>query len=276
VIVENLLEMRELTALSQTERSMESSTKFAGLDDAVVLVTGGATGIGSAMVEKFVHQGSRVVFLDLNTDASRELISRLTPGAKSIPEFVYADLREVQSLKATIESICRRVGPVRVLVNNAANDERHQLEEITPEYWRDRLATNLDHYFFCIQAVVPLMEAAGGGAIVNLGSCVNRSAYPGMPAYSAAKGAIEGLMRGLARTLGPKNIRINCVLPGFVKTERQVERWLTPELERFLLEGQCLKRFIEPEEVARLVVFLASEDANACTNQLFVIDAGWT
>jgi D-xylose 1-dehydrogenase len=267
---------RELTSLSQTERSMESSTKFAGLDDAVVLVTGGATGIGSAIVEKFVHQGSRVVFLDINTDASRELIGRLTPGAKAIPEFVYADLREVQSLKETIESICRRVGPIRVLVNNAANDERHQMEDITPEYWRDRLATNLDHYFFCTQAVVPLMEAAGGGAIVNFGSCVNRSAYPGMPAYSAAKGAIEGLMRGLARTLGPKNIRINCVLPGFVKTERQVERWLTPELERFLLEGQCLKRFIEPEEVARLVAFLASEDGSACTNQLFVIDAGWT
>ena len=255
---------------------MESFTKFSGLEDAVVLVTGGATGIGSAVVEKFVHQGSRVVFLDINTDASRALISRLAPGAKASPEFVYADLKEVQSLKGMIESICRRVGPVRVLVNNAANDERHKMEDITPEYWRDRLATNLDHYFFCIQAVVPVMEAAGGGAIVNLGSCVTRSAFPGMPAYSTAKGAIEGLTRGLARALGPKNIRINCVLPGFVKTERQVERWLTPDLEHRLMEGQCLKRFVKPEEVARLVVFLSSEDASACTNQFFVIDAGWT
>jgi NAD(P)-dependent dehydrogenase (short-subunit alcohol dehydrogenase family) len=162
-----------------------------------------------------------------------------------------------------------------VLVNNAANDERHEMEDITPEFWRDRLATNLDHYFFCIQGVAPRMEAAGGGSIINLSSCAWRQAAPGLPAYVTAKAAIEGLMRGLARTLGPRNIRINCVAPGFARTKRQVERWLTPELKRTILDGQCLKRFIEPEEVAILVAFLASDDAKSCTNQTFIIDAGW-
>ena len=254
---------------------MESFTKFAGLDRAVALVTGGATGIGSAIVEKFLRQGSRVVFLDNNADAGGELIARLAPGSKIIPEFVYADLKDLHSLKGTIESIQQRAGPVRILVNNAANDERHEMEEVTPEYWRERLATNLDHYFFCIQCVAPTMEAAGGGSIVNLGSCVWRLGFPGLPAYATAKAAIEGLTRGLARTLGPRNIRINCVVPGFVRTKRQVERWLTPELEQVILDGQCLKRFVEPEEVATMVAFLASDDAKSCTNQMFVIDAGW-
>jgi D-xylose 1-dehydrogenase len=255
---------------------MESLTKFAGLDGTVVVVTGGATGIGAAIVETFARQGSHVVFLDINSDAAKELITRLAPDAKIVPEFVYADLKELQLLKGTIESIRQRAGPVRVLVNNAANDERHEMEDVTPEYWRERLATNLDHYFFCIQAAASAMEAAGGGAIVNLGSCVFRLGFPGLPVYTTAKAAIEGLTRGLARTLGPRNIRINCVLPGFVRTKRQVERWLTPELERTIFESQCLKRLIEPEEVAKLVAFLASDDARSCTNQVFVIDAGWS
>ena len=252
----------------------QSFTKFAGLNGAVVLVTGGATGIGAAIVENFVGQGSRVVFLDINTQAGEELITQLKPGSEVAPEFVYADLRDLGSLKGIIESVQQRAGPVKILVNNAANDERHEMEEVTPEYWRDRLATNLDHYFFCIQAVAAAM-AAGGGSIVNLGSCVWRLAFPGMPAYATAKAAIEGLTRGLARSLGPRNIRINCVVPGFVRTKRQLERWLTPELEHVILEGQCLKRFVEPEEVAALVAFLASDDARSCTNQTFTIDAGW-
>jgi D-xylose 1-dehydrogenase len=240
-----------------------------------VLVTGGATGIGAAIVENFVGQGSRVVFLDINPEAGKELIDRLKPGSDVIPEFVYADLRDLGSIKATIESVQERAGPAKILVNNAASDDRHEMEEVTPEYWRDRLATNLDHYFFCIQAVAPAMAASGGGSIVNLGSCVWRLAFPGMPAYATAKAAIEGLTRGLARSLGPRNIRINCVVPGFVRTKRQVERWLTPQLERVILEGQCLKRFVEPEEVAALVAFLASDEARSCTNQTFTIDAGW-
>lgn len=252
-----------------------SFTKFAGLDGALVLVTGGATGIGAAIVENFVGQGGRVVFLDINTQAAEGLIARLKPGSTVAPEFVYTDLKDLGSLKSTIESVQQRAGAVKILVNNAASDDRHEMEEVTPEYWRDRLATNLDHYFFCIQAVAPAMTAAGGGSIVNLGSCVWHLAFPGMPAYATAKAAIEGLTRGLARSLGPRNIRINCVVPGFVRTKRQLELWLTPELERVILEGQCLKRFVEPEEVAALVAFLASDDAKSCTNQTFTIDAGW-
>jgi D-xylose 1-dehydrogenase len=254
---------------------MESFTKFAGLDGVVAFVTGGATGIGSAIVENFLRQGSRVVFLDKNADAGRELAARLASVAKIAPEFVYADLTDLHSLKGTIESVQGRAGPVRVLVNNAGNDDRHEMEEITPEYWRERLASNLDHYFFCIQGVAPAMAAAGGGSIINLGSCVWRLGFPGLPAYSTAKAAIEGLTRGLARTLGPRNIRINCVVPGCVRTTRQIERWLTPELERVVLDGQCLKRFVEPEDVAKMVAFLASDDSKSCTNQTFVIDAGW-
>jgi len=254
---------------------MESFTKFAGLDRAVVLVTGGASGIGSAIVETFVRQGSQVIFLDIDAEASAELVARLAQGARIAPEFVRADLKDLHALKGILESIQERVGPFRVLVNNAANDERHEMEEMTPEYWRDRLATNLDHYFFCIQGVASRMAAAGGGSIINLSSCAWRQAAPGLPAYVTAKAAIEGLTRGLARTLGPRNIRINCVAPGFARTKRQVERWLTPELKRTVLDGQCLKRFIEPEEVAILVAFLASDDAKSCTNQTFIIDAGW-
>jgi len=253
---------------------METFTKYAGLDGAVALVTGGATGIGSAIVENFLRQGSRVIFMDKNAEAGGELVERWAPEAKIMPEFVHADLTDLHSLKDKIVSIQRQAGPVRVLVNNAANDARHEMEEITPEYWRERLATNLDHYFFCIQGVAPAMEAAGGGSIINLGSCAWRVSFPGLPAYATAKAAIEGLTKGLARTLGQRNIRINCVVPGAVRTKRQVELWLTPELERSLLEGQCLKRFVEPEEVANMVVFLASNDARSCTNQTFVVDAG--
>jgi NAD(P)-dependent dehydrogenase (short-subunit alcohol dehydrogenase family) len=253
----------------------QSLTKFAGLDGALVLVTGGATGIGAAIVENFVGQGGRVVFLDINRQAAEGLITRLKPGSTVAPEFIYTDLKDVGSLKSTIESVQQRAGAVKILVNNAASDDRHEMDEVTPEYWRDRLATNLDHYFFCIQAVAPAMTAAGGGSIVNLGSCVWHLAFPGLPVYATAKAAIEGLTRGLARSLGPRNIRINCVVPGFVRTKRQMELWLTPELERVILEGQCLKRFVEPEEVAALVAFLASDDAKSCTNQTFTIDAGW-
>ena len=152
-------------------------------------------------------------------DASAELVARLGRGARLIPEFVSADLKDLHPLKATLESIQERVGPIKVLVNNAANDERHEMEDMTPEFWRDRLATNLDHYFFCIQGVAPRMEAAGGGSIINLSSCAWRQAAPGLPAYVTAKAAIEGLMRGLARTLGPRNIRINCVAPGLCQDE---------------------------------------------------------
>jgi NAD(P)-dependent dehydrogenase (short-subunit alcohol dehydrogenase family) len=162
-----------------------------------------------------------------------------------------------------------------VLVNNAAHDERHSIEAVTPEYWDDRFAVNLRHQFFAAQAVVPGMAAAGGGSIINMGSTSWMVGQGGMPAYLSAKAAVAGLTRALARDLGPKNIRVNSVVPGWIMTERQIALWLTPEGEQELLRRQCLKRKLKPEDVARMVLFLASDDSDACTSQAFIVDGGW-
>jgi NAD(P)-dependent dehydrogenase (short-subunit alcohol dehydrogenase family) len=169
----------------------------------------------------------------------------------------------------------RQLGPIRVLVNNAAHDERHALDTVTPEYWDDRLAVNLRHQFFAAQAVYPDMAAAGGGAIVNLGSTSCMAGQGGMPGYTAAKSAVVGLTRGLARDLGPHNIRVTSVVPGWIMTERQVRLWLTPEAEADLLRRQCLKRKLMPEDIARMVLFLAADDSAGCTAQNYLVDAGW-
>jgi NAD(P)-dependent dehydrogenase (short-subunit alcohol dehydrogenase family) len=189
--------------------------------------------------------------------------------------FLSCDLTNLETLPTVISCAASAIGPIRVLVNNAAHDERHSIEEVTPAFWRDRLAVNLDHHFFCAQSVVPGMRAAGGGAIISLGSCSWRLGLGGMPAYVTAKAAIEGLVRGLARDLGPDGIRVTCVVPGFVRTTRQVERWLTPDLERTVMDGQCLKSLIEPDAVAAMVAFLASDDGRFCTGQAYAVDAGW-
>jgi NAD(P)-dependent dehydrogenase (short-subunit alcohol dehydrogenase family) len=168
------------------------------------------------------------------------------------------------------------MGPVEVLINNAAHDERHAIEDVTPAYWRERLAVNLDHQFFMAKAAAPEMAKAGSGVILNMGSCSWRLGLAGMSAYVTAKAAIEGLTRGLARELGSKGIRVNCIVPGFIKTERQVAKWLTPELEQTVLNGQCLKELIEPNEVAQMAAFLASDDARMCTNSTYAVDGGWS
>jgi NAD(P)-dependent dehydrogenase (short-subunit alcohol dehydrogenase family) len=168
-----------------------------------------------------------------------------------------------------------RLGPITVLVNNAANDQRHSIDEVTPEYWDDRIAVNLKHQFFAAQAVYPDMEAAGGGAIVNLGSVSWMIGQGGMPCYTTAKSAVAGLTRALARDLGPKNIRVNCVVPGWIMTQRQIDLWLTPESEAELMQRQCLKRKLVPADIARTVLFFAAEDSGGCTNQSYIVDGGW-
>jgi NAD(P)-dependent dehydrogenase (short-subunit alcohol dehydrogenase family) len=203
------------------------------------------------------------------------LAVRLVTEGQYPPLFLPCDLTQLEALPGVIARAASAIGPIRVLVNNAAHDERHAVEEVTPTFWRDRLAVNLDHHFFCAQAVVPGMRAAHGGAIISLGSCSWHLGLGGMPAYVTAKAAIEGLVRGLARDLGPYGIRVTCVVPGFVRTARQVEKWLTPELERTVLDGQCLKTLIEPDAVAAMVAFLASDDARFCTGQSYAVDAGW-
>ena len=237
----------------------------------VVLVTGGASGIGEAVVRGFAAQGSRVGFLDINDAAGQALASELGGDVR----YAHADLTSIPALRAGVASVRDALGPVGVLVNNAAHDERHRTEDVTPEYWDNRMAVNLRHQFFAAQAVLPDMQAAGGGSIINFGSVSWMIGQGGMAAYTACKSAVLGLTRSLARDYGPDNIRVNAIAPGWIMTERQKELWLTPEGEQELLQRQCLKRGLQPDEIARVTLFLASEEASACTNQHYVVDGGW-
>ena len=257
---------------------MNPSQQFASypsLHGRPVLITGGASGIGASMVEHFAAQGSKVALLDIDQGAADKLVKEISARGSQAPVFLRCDLKDIAALRAAIAEIEDRHGAVRVLVNNAANDDRHKFAEVTPEYWDDRMAVNLRHQFFAIQAVVPKMASAGGGSIINMSSISWMIPSTEQPAYIAAKAAIVGLTRTMAHELGSKNIRVNSVLPGSVLTERQRRLWLTPEYEAEILASQALKRSLRPEDVARLVLFLASDDSSAITNQGYVIDGGW-
>lgn len=256
----------------------EANTQFARyptLQGRVVLVTGGATGIGESIVEHFARQGARVVFLDIQDDAGEALAVRLASEHLAQPLYLHCDLTDLAALQAAVGRVLLDHGTVDVLVNNAANDQRHTVDEVTPEYWDRSLATNLRPQFFAMQAVAPAMRAAGRGSIINMSSISWLIPSTGLPLYVAAKAAIVGLTRTMAHELGPHGIRINAVLPGAVVTERQKRLWYTPEYQAEILRNQALKRQIEPAEVARLVLFLASDDASAITNQSYIVDAGW-
>ena len=233
-----------------------------------VLITGGGSGIGAGIVEGFVAQGADVMFFDVREAESREVAQRT--GA----EFAIVDLTDITATKAAIARLIEQGGPIDVLVNNAANDDRHSVEDVTEEYWDSRLNVNLKHLFFCAQAVVPGMKGKGGGVIVNLGSISWHLALPELVLYQTCKAAIEGLTRGLARDLGPQNIRVSCVVPGNVQTPRQME-WYTPEGEAEIVAAQCLKGRLVPEDVAAMVMFLASDDARLVTGHEHFVDAGW-
>lgn len=233
-----------------------------------VLVTGGASGIGAQIVRRFAGQRARVAFLDFDA-AAGAAVARETGSA-----FIACDLRDIAALRAAVAEAARLVGEITVLVNNAARDDRHALEQVEPDYWDERMATNLRHQFFCAQAVVPMMRRAGGGSIVNLGSISWVKAQGGMPAYTAAKAAVRGLTRGLARDLGPDRIRVNEVVPGWVYTERQIALWVTPEAEARSQGQQCLKGRLQPDDVARMVLWLAADDSAMVTAQSFAVDGG--
>jgi NAD(P)-dependent dehydrogenase (short-subunit alcohol dehydrogenase family) len=247
---------------------------YPSLRDRVVFITGGASGIGAEEVTRFAAQGARVAYVDIADDAARALNAKLREGGHVQPFFQHCDLTDIAALRAAIAEAARRLGPITVLVNNAANDQRHEWQDVTPEYWDERLATNLRHQFFAIQAIAPMMREAGGGSIVNFGSVSWHTAQGGMPAYTTAKAGVEGLTRGMARDLGPYGIRVNTVIPGWIMTERQIRLWLTPEAEANLMRSQCLKQKLTPADVARLVLWLASDDSRMCTAQLWVVDAG--
>jgi NAD(P)-dependent dehydrogenase (short-subunit alcohol dehydrogenase family) len=234
-----------------------------------VAITGGASGIGEGLVEGFAAQGSEVHFLDLLEAESKALAKRLSKAGRSVT-FHHCDLTDASAIAACFEEI----GPVDVLVNNAGNDDRHTLDDVTPEYFDDRIAVNLRHMLFCTKAVVPAMKAKGSGVIVNFGSISWHLGLPDLVLYETAKAGIEGMTRALARELGVHGIRVACVAPGNVKTPRQ-ERWYTPQGEAEIVAQQCLDGRIEPADVAALVLFLASDDARFCTGHEYWIDAGW-
>jgi len=247
---------------------------YPDLEGKSVLVTGGASGIGAAIVRAFVRQRAKVGFIDIAEAPSAALVEELG-GETSGVRFAKADIRDVTALQTAIAALTGTLGRADVLINNAGNDERHATPEVTPDMFDERIAVNLRHAFFAAQAVLPGMQKKRGGVIINFSSISWTAGMGGMPIYTAAKSAMIGLTRSLARDYGEYNIRVNAIAPGWVKTERQLTKWLTPEGDRRRLEAQCLKRWVEPDDIARFCVFLASDDASACTAQHYVVDAGW-
>ena len=240
---------------------------YPSLKDKRVLVTGGGSGIGAGIVEGFASQGCKVTFVDINGAESEALAERT--GAK----FLRVDLKDIPTTQMAIEAVGKDA-PIDILVNNAANDDRHGVNDITEDYWNDRLDVNLKHQFFCAQAVAPGMRSRGGGVIINLGSISWHLALPGLVLYETCKAAIEGLTRALARELGGDNIRVNCIVPGNVRTPRQM-KWYTPEGEAEIVKAQCLPGRLVPEDIAAFALFLASDDARLITGHEYFVDAGW-
>jgi NAD(P)-dependent dehydrogenase (short-subunit alcohol dehydrogenase family) len=255
--------------------AMENTAQYPSLQNTVVVITGGASGIGAAMVEHFAMQGARVAFLDITKDSAASLITKLSSAVPTQPAFFKCDLTDIPALRSTIKKIETQFGAIRVLVNNAASDDRHNFAEVTPDYWDERLKVNLRHHFFAMQAVVPGMAQAGGGSIINMSSISWMIPSTGLPAYITAKAGIVGLTRTLSRELGGSNIRVNCISPGAIMTERQRRLWMTPEYLAEIMRSQSIKRELIPDDVAKLVLFLSSDDSSAITGQNFVIDGGW-
>jgi NAD(P)-dependent dehydrogenase (short-subunit alcohol dehydrogenase family) len=246
-------------------------SRFPDLAGRAVLITGGASGIGEALVRGFVTEGARVGFLDLDQPAGERLAAQLGASVAFEP----ADLRDLDALPAAIERLRRKLGPFRVLINNAARDDRHEIDSVTPAYWRERMATNIDHQFFAAQAVYPDIAAAGGGAIICMGSTSYMQSKDSFAAYKTAKSATIGLTRALARELGEKGIRVNCLIPGWIMTDRQIELWLTPASEAELMRQQCLKRRLVPADIVGPALFLASNLSAGMTAQTMIVDGGW-
>ena len=249
---------------------------FPSLRGKSVFITGGGSGIGASMVSAFAKQGAKVAFVDVAEAPSRALIAELGQQDISPPWFDVCDVRDVPALQDAITSAAAVLGDFSVLVNNVASDDRHTLESVTPEYWDQRMAINQRPAFFAIQAIVPGMRRLGGGAVINLGSTGWQIKSSGYPCYAVAKSSVNGLTRGMAASLGPDRIRVNTVSPGWVMTERQLKLNLDEDNERELRKAQCLPDLLQGEDVARMVLFLASDDGAMCTAQEFKVDAGWT
>jgi D-xylose 1-dehydrogenase len=249
-------------------------TLYSSLKDKLVFISGGSSGIGADLVQQFAAQGSKVAFCGTRPDGGRELIE--AARAKGLPAPIYAacDVRDAPAYQALLHQVMAQAGPIRVLINNAGRDDRHAMEDVTPEFWDDRLALNLKHYFFATQAVAPGMAQAGGGSIINMGSVSWMRGRPNLAGYTTAKAGILGLTRTLARELGARNIRVNAVVPGAIVTERQTTLHRDPAADQAFLDAQCLKVRLNPGHVSRVTLFMASDDSDGMTGQHVLVDAG--
>ena len=253
---------------------MNEIANYPSISNKVVLITGGASGIGENLVEHFIMQEAKVAFLDIEEKLANKLEKKILKKYNSKPLFIKCDLKNINELKESIKIVRKKLGLISILVNNAANDERHDIDSVTPEYWDDRMNINLKHYFFAAQSVYKDMKELGIGKIINIGSFSWMLAQGGMPGYTTAKSAIMGLTRTLARDLGIYNIRVNCVVPGWIITERQKKLWLTPEIEKKQIERQCIKRMLKPDDISKAVLFFASDQSSGCTAQNYIVDGG--
>ncbi len=249
-----------------------SANTYPSLSGRHVFLSGGASGIGAAMVAAFVAQGARVSFVDIDGDAAREAAAASGPDVLGLA----CDIRDVPAYQAAIEEARVRQGPIEVLINSAASDTPHRIEEVDLGFWDERQAVNLRHYFFAAQAARPFMRDLGRGSIINMGSTVWLFGAPTCIAYATAKAAVTGMTRSMAREVGPEGIRVNCIVPGWVMTERQRRVYMNPTSEAQIDSRQCLRIRIEPDDIAAMALFLASDDARSCTGQNFIVDAGWT
>ncbi len=249
---------------------MSRYATYPSLKDKCILISGGASGIGEACVRAFAAQGAKVGFVDINRDAGQKLAAEL--GANV--HFEYCDLKLIPDFQAAIVNISKKFGAPTALVNNAAHDDRHWIDDVTPEYFDDRIAINFKHYFFAIKAVKDGMKNAGGGTIVNLSSTSWMEGTDSLPVYAAAKAACHGLTRSMRHTLGRDNIRINTVVPGWVMTERQLKLWVSEEGLKQRLDMQSLKTLIQPDHLARTILFLAADDSELSTGQMYHVEGG--
>ena len=249
-------------------------TEYFDLKKKRALVSGGASGIGSSIVEHLCEQGVEVYFFDINKKLAQKTLKRIKKKNIKIPTFIECNIKNIKKYKSSILKIIKKNGPIDILVNNASNDQRHSLEEITERYWDDRISLNLKHYLFAIQTVKKSMIKNKGGSIINLGSVSWVRGAVMFPAYSTAKAGIHGLTRSLARDLGKHNIRINSIAPGSIATDRQSKLWLKPKFKKEILKNQALKKQLLPSDVSKMVLFLASDVSSGCTKQNFTVDAG--
>ena len=249
-------------------------TQYASLQGRVVFISGGSSGIGAELVRAFATQGAKVAFCGTKPDGGKALIDEVAAAGHAAPWYAACDVRDVGAYQALLARVALELGPVRVLVNNAGRDDRHAMEDVTPEFWDDRLALNLKHYFFAIQAVAPGMAAAGGGSVVNMGSVSWMRGRPNLVGYTTAKAGILGLTRTLARELGARNIRVNALVPGAIVTERQTALHRDPVADQLFLDAQCLKIRLDSAHVARATLFLAADDSDGMTGQHVLVDAG--